>query len=215
MMPFADDYSWQGLLVLLERWQDTAYFILFLGSFFETLIPLSFFVYGEIFFLSGAMLAGMGSLDILLVGLVLIGGGILGDNCSYWLGRRYGFTLFTTLGKWPLAKRFFTPCSYQRGLTFFRKKGDAAVFLARLCGPFSWFVPALSGAFGQRYHRFVMFNSLGVILGIGEFLVIGYFFGSQLETVLAFIGRTTYWLMALFLTTAAFFWMWINKKEPS
>ena len=66
------------------------YFILFFGSYFETVIGFLFFIYGELFFLAGAILAGLGILNIYLVSAVFFVGGILGDSTSYVLGYKFG-----------------------------------------------------------------------------------------------------------------------------
>lgn len=60
---------------------------------------------------------------------------------------------------------------------------------SELAGPFSWFIPTLAGAFQQPYGRFALFNALGVIVGIGEFLVLGYLLGNNLERLSAWLAR--------------------------
>ena len=71
-----------------------SYAVLFLGSYFETLIGVGFFIYGELFFIPGALLAGAGVLNIWFVTSALILGGVLGDSSSFALGRRYGASVF-------------------------------------------------------------------------------------------------------------------------
>lgn len=188
-MLFADVFSPEGLINLLEQYRSFAYPMLFMGAYLETLIPFSLIIYGEFFFIAGSILAGTGTLNIWFVALVLYIGGILGDNSSYWLGRRYGMNLFSFLSKKPVIGRYFHDEATSRGISFFRRKGEAAVFFARLCGPFSWFVPALAGAYRQRYSRFLLFNTCGVILGIGEFLIVGYLLGNNIEEIINWIQR--------------------------
>ncbi|WP_419175878.1 DedA family protein [Desulfosediminicola sp.] len=186
---FAETNFWQELLAYLSLYKAYAYPVLFLGAFLETVIPFSFIVYGEIFFLAGAVLAGTGSLDIKLVAAVLYVGGILGDSCSYMLGRRYGTGLFEKLSTQRFTGRFFRDEIRKKGIVFFNRWGASAVFLARLSGPFSWFVPALAGAFKLDYGRFLIFNMLGVIIGIGEFLLLGYLLGNHLDEICTWLNR--------------------------
>lgn len=188
-MSFAELQSIESLTRVLAAPCSLAYPVLFFGAFFETLIPFSLVVYGEVFFLAGAILAGLGQLDIRVVAVVLYAGAILGDNSSYWLGRRYGLGLFNTLAGWPLLHRFLGSEVREKGISFFARRGEATVFLARLSGPFSWFVPALAGAFRQSYKRFVIYNTLGIMIGVGEFLVIGYLLGDHLEEILLWLQR--------------------------
>jgi membrane-associated protein len=69
---------------------------------------------------------------------VLYVGVILGDNASYWIGRRYGATLFDRFSGWPLMGRPLRNANYHNGLAFFRRRGALAVFVARLSGILSW-----------------------------------------------------------------------------
>jgi membrane-associated protein len=188
-MSFADFTSPAELLCLLANHRDTAYLVIFLGAFCETLIPLSFFVYGEIFFLAGAIMAGAGTLDWWAVTTVLYSGGILGDNASYWLGRLFGLRLFQVLAGWPLLGRLLRRVRYENGVAFFQRRGPLAVFLARLTGPLSWVVPCLAGAFRLNYPTFLVYNTIGVIVGIGQFLAVGYVVGNNLERISQTLGQ--------------------------
>ncbi|MEE4240730.1 MAG: DedA family protein [Desulfopila sp.] len=188
-MSYADLYSLEEFLQLLHAHKNTGYLILFSGAFFETLIPFSLFIYGELFFISGSVLAGTGALDIWTVAVVFYAGGILGDNASYWLGKIYGLDFLENCSRWPLIKRWITESTRAKGISFFRRHGKFAVFWARLSGPFSWFVPVLAGAFQHPYRQFVIFNTLGVLIGIGQFLLLGYLLGNNLDMLLIWLRR--------------------------
>ena len=196
-MSFAEITTPAELLCLLGRHQDIAYLVMFLGAFCETLIPLSFFIYGEIFFITGALMAGAGTLDWWAVATALYSGGILGDNASYWLGRLFGMQLFDRLAGWPLTGRFMQRFSYQRGVQMFQRRGPLAVLLARLAGPLSWTVPCLAGTFRLNYPTFLLANTVGVFVGIGQFLVVGYLVGDTLVSIMNEISRHNLLLPAL------------------
>ena len=177
------------LIVFLSAHVFWAYIILFLGSFLETLIGFSFFLYGEVFFLSGAMLAGAGVLNIWLVALVVYVGGILGDSSSYWIGRLWGVKLFER-EIW-----FLNMENHDKGKVFFDKHGVKAVFTARFLGPISWITPFLAGMYRVPYSQFLKYNIPAVIIGIGQFLIAGYLFGAAYQT---FINNLhTYGLLLL------------------
>ena len=55
---------------ILQKYENIAYLILFMGSMVETIIGLSFLFFGEVFFLAGGILASTGKLDIKIVILV-------------------------------------------------------------------------------------------------------------------------------------------------
>ncbi|HXH65275.1 MAG TPA: DedA family protein [Mariprofundaceae bacterium] len=216
-MSFVDAASLDQMSAVLAERRDAAYAVLFLGSFLETLIPLSLVVLGEVFFLAGALLAGMGVLNVWVVLAVLYGGGILGDNASYWLGRRYGASLFERLARWPLLGRLVHADNYRRGRAFFERRGAAAVFAARLSGPLSWVMPAMAGVFRLDYATFLRFNTVGIIIGIGQFIVVGYCFGQYLPSLLAFADRFGTAILAsvsLLVTAAAWFW-WKRREQAA
>lgn len=188
-MSSADYDSVPRLLAFLSAHRQWAYLVLFLGAYFETVVPFSLFVLGEVFFLSGALLAGMGTLNLWAVAAALYGGGILGDNSSYWIGRFYGAGLFERLSRWPVIGRLVRMEIRQKGVEFFRKRGAMAVFTARLSGPLSWVTPALAGTFRLNYLTFVRFNTPAVIIGISEFVLAGYFFGNHLGAIRAWLNE--------------------------
>ncbi len=209
--------SVEGFLLYFSQHRNLAYPILFFGAFFETLLPFSLIVHGELFFLSGSLLAGAGTLDIWLVALLLYAGGILGDNVSYWLGRTFGPEFLEKCGRRPVVSRLIPAGTWEKGSAFFHKWGGAAVFWARLSGPFSWFIPALAGSFQQPYCRFALFNALGVIIGIGEFLVLGYLLGDNLERISAWLTRFGYIPLALIVALLpALFWLrWHRLRQAA
>ncbi|MFZ0451752.1 MAG: DedA family protein [Desulfatiglandaceae bacterium] len=176
-------------LLFLEQHRHIAYLILLGGAYVETVFPFSLFVYGELFFLAGPILAGMGILNIWVVTILFYTGGILGDTTSYVLGRRYGEAFFVHFSRRPLLGRVFTEKNYLRGENFFKRRGEWSVFLARLSGPFSWITPVLAGIFHMKYKRFAIFNTPGVLLGIGEFILVGYLFGRHYERVMRLAER--------------------------
>lgn len=210
MTSFADLASPQQLTATLAGQHGLAYAVLFLGALFETLIPFSLAVLGEVFFLAGALLAGMGVLDLWAVLVVLYTGAIVGDNLSYWMGRRYGIVLFERLAHWPLLGRLLHAENYQRGMVFFQRRGAMAVFIARLSGPLSWVMPAMAGVFRLDYRVFLRFNTPGIIIGVGEFIVVGYFFGNQLPAILAWLHQAslsiTITLTGVLGLSAAYWW---------
>lgn len=148
-----------------------AYLALSVGMFFETLIVTSVFVPGELFLLSGPILASRDILSLPLVALALYGGALLGDSASYALGRILGTHYLersTTIARSGV---------YARAVAFFEAHGPASVFFARFLGPVSWVMPALVGACGLPYRTFLPWNALGVFLSVSQFIAIGYVLG--------------------------------------
>jgi len=197
----------EHLLLFLQQHRELAYGILLLGTYIETVFPFSLIVYGEIFLLAGPILAGLGILDIRVVTLVFYLGGIAGDSTSYFIGHRFGASCIAHCQRRPWLGRWFSERNYRRGLRFFAQHGNWAIFLARLSGPFSWITPALAGIFKVPYRQFALYNIPGVVLGIGEYIVVGYFFANNYREILFFMQRYTI-LALLVLAAGGIFFSW-------
>jgi membrane-associated protein len=195
-----------GMSLWLSTHTILAYVVLFLGSYFETVIGPGFFIYGEFFFLPGAILAGAGVLDIWLVALATLSGGILGDFTSYSIGRKYGLAYFKE------GNRFFTPENHRKGELFFEKYGAKGIFFARLLGPLSWITPFLAGTYKIPRKTFFKYNIPAVIVGIGEFLVAGYFFGSNYKAALHFIQKEVSTILGVVLFLIALYYIIIRNN---
>jgi membrane-associated protein len=212
-MSFVDFASLEYVTAILGKLDQLAYGVLFLGAFFETLIPTSLFVLGELFFIAGALLAGMGILNVWAVLAMLYAGGILGDNASYWLGRHFGLSLFEGLARWPVIGRLVHHDNYRRGVMFFERHGGIAIFMARLSGPLSWVMPAMAGVFRVDYPTFICFNTLGISIGIGQFIIVGYFFGAHLSSIFDFTARFGNIIIASLLTLLVTVgWLWWRRR---
>lgn len=186
-----------------------SYITLFLGSYFETLIGPGFFIQGEVFFLAGSILAGLGFLNIWLVYLISVLGGIAGDHSSYYLGKRCGKFIINKLFK-P-ANKYLNPALLKKSKKFFKIFGAQSAFYARLLGPVSWVAPFLSGIFKVPYKKFAKYNFLGVVVGIGNFIAIGYLLGFAYLKILQAI-KQYYLLIALLIIAIIIMLNYLEKK---
>lgn len=194
-------------MIWLAAHQNEAYLVLFLGSYLETLIGPSFFIPGELFLVSGSVLAGIGVLNIWYVMAVLYGGAILGDNSSYLIGKYTGKSIFKE------GRFIFSMTNYDKGKAFFDKYGSRAVFFARIMGPLSWITPFLAGIYKVPYKTFSLYNTLGVLVGVGEFIVVGYFFGNQYQNMFHIVQRYFLIIGVVIAFFAVSYWLW--KKRTS
>lgn len=162
----------QNLVQLIQNYDYLIYIIMFLGSFIETIFPFSLIIPGEIFFYSGTILSLYGVINIYILFVIMVIGGILGDSTSYFIGNIYGRKLFKKENK------FLNKKNLDKGEKIFEKYGDGkAVFLARFLGPLSWIIPFIAGINNMKYKNFLKFNIPAVILGIGQVIFIAYLIG--------------------------------------
>lgn len=202
-----------NLELFLAPHTTLAYFILFFGAYFETVFPFSFLLHGEIFFLSGSILAGLGVLNIWIVTAISLLGGILGDNTSFLLGRRMGKQFFNRVQGWWIIGKYMTEENFARAVEFFEKRGFYAVFIARLSGPLSWVTPFLAGTFKMPAWAFFRFNAPGVMIGVGEFMAVGYFAGANYASVLRIVKEYASLVFLLAVTCIAGY-VYFKKLKP-
>jgi membrane-associated protein len=184
-----------------------AYFVLLLGAYFEALVGPSFFIPGEIFLLGGSILAGSRILNIWLVAGVLYLGAILGDTSSYWIGRMIGTSIFHE------DKKFLNFKNYHKVEAMLEKYGLIGIFFARLIGPFSKLAPVTAGIFEIPFKKFLLHNIPGVLVGCGEFIVVGYFFGNKYELVLWVIERYTAAIAIVIALIAGGYWYFLKVRK--
>ncbi|MEZ5997329.1 MAG: VTT domain-containing protein [Hyphomonas sp.] len=142
-------------------------FSLFFGAFFDATLGTCFFVFGEAFFL----LAGGLAYSDQAWGAVaaVFAGAYAADQTGYVIGRR--------LRPWFLRFALATRrrrASYRKALSLLDRHGVKAVAVSRLLGPVAWFMPAICGSVGLPWQRFALGSAIGVLLGVGGFVCLGY-----------------------------------------
>lgn len=154
--------------------------LLALIAFCDTLIGVGFFVFGELAFLAaGAAFAATGTIWPAFIVLV---SAWAGDMASYLIGSRFGARLsLRYLGM--LRRRR----AWRRAKSALQSKGAGFVVLSRLLGPVAWVTPFMAGTMGMGQTRFAAAAALGVLLGVGQFLVYGAVGSEMLGHVLPFL----------------------------
>lgn len=190
----------------LTMHKELSYLILFLGMYFETLVFTSVFLPGEIFLYVGPILAGTGVLNMWFVILALYAGAVLGDSTSYEIGRRFGASLFKE------GRLVFNLKNYKKGEEFFKRHGLKAIFLSRLLGPVSWITPFLSGTYEVPYRDFLKYNIPGIIVGVGQFIIVGYFFGDNYSKIIELVGRYTFSIISGVVLIFVIIWHLRKRK---
>ncbi len=145
---------------------------------------------GETALVLAAVYAGAtGRLDIAMVLLVAIAGGILGGTGGYWIGRAVGTEFLSKYGKWI----GLTENRLALGRHLFQNHGGKIVFFGRFVAVLRVVAALLAGLNRYDFRLFFLFNAAGVIawaliMGLG-----GYFFGDAMTRVsgpLGIIGLT-------------------------
>ncbi len=111
---------------------------------------------------------------VLVIGIVAA---VVGDNCGYWIGRRYGQSMVARHGRWV----GLTPARIDAMQRFLARYGPVGVFGARFVTGLRFLAGPLAGSMGLRPRPFFLANVLGALayvpLTVGEGYAVGYGWG--------------------------------------
>jgi membrane-associated protein len=147
--------------------------ILFAIVFAETGLVVTPFLPGDSLLFAAGALAALGSLDLWLLVVLLIGAAILGDTVNYWVGAWIGPRAFSGNVK------FLRKDHLDRTHAFYEKHGGKTIILARFVPIIRTFAPFVAGVGAMSYPQFIVYNVTGAILWVGLFVPLGYFFGNM------------------------------------
>ena len=147
--------------------------ILFAIVFAETGLVVTPFLPGDSLLFAAGALAALGSLDLWLLVVLLIGAAIRGDTVNSWVGAWIGPRAFSGNVKF-LRKDYL-----ERTHAFYEKHGGKTIILARFVPIIRTFAPFVAGVGAMSYPRFITYNIVGAVLWVGLFVPAGYFFGNM------------------------------------
>jgi membrane protein DedA with SNARE-associated domain len=156
---------------------------------------------GETVLILGAVYAGTGRLNIVLVALLAFCAAMLGDNVGFAIGHFGGRPLALRYGRYV----FLTPERLDRATLFFDRHGGKVIVIARFVEGLRQLNGIIAGMTGMLWRRFLVFNAIGAALWVGVWTTIGYLSGSHIDTIYAAATRySTYLLAALVVLVAGY-----------
>lgn len=166
----------------LNHW---GYYALLLMTFLETSAFLGLLVPGESMVVIAGLLASRGVFELGDVIWVASLGAIAGDTVGYYVGCRYGETLFLKYGRFF----YFKKEHLDQANRFFKKYGGKTVFLGRFMAWLRSFAPVVAGMAEMSYPRFLFFNVSGGIAWAIVFSLLGYFLGNSWDHIKVYLDR--------------------------
>jgi membrane protein DedA with SNARE-associated domain len=134
---------------------------------------------GETILILGAVYAGTGRLNVLLVGLIGFLAAVVGDNLGFAIGHIGGRRLVQRFGRYIL----LTPERLDRATGFFERHGGKIVAVARFIEGLRQANGIIAGITGMHWAKFLAFNALGAALWVAVWTSIGYLSGSHINTI--------------------------------
>ena len=134
---------------------------------------------GETVLILGAVYAGTGRLNIVLVALLGFCGALLGDNIGFAIGHFGGRQLAERYGRYI----FLTPERLDKATAFFDRHGGKIIVVARFIEGLRQANGVIAGTTGMRWPRFLIFNAIGAALWVLVWTSVGYFSGNHIDTI--------------------------------
>ncbi len=187
---------------------DQGYLVLFLWVLFEQLglpIPVA-----PILLAAGA-LAGIGKLNLALVLGSAFLAALLSDQFWYQVGLRRGGRVLSFVCRISLDPE---SCVH-RTKRIFARYGARSLLVAKFIPGLNTVGPPLAGILRMRFLRFLFFDSLGGLIWVGVFVLLGYQFGHEIEehvTNTHGMGAAIGLVVPVFLA-AYILWKYIQRKR--
>jgi membrane protein DedA with SNARE-associated domain len=141
---------------------------------------------GETVLILGAVYAGTGRLNVVLVALLGYAGAVLGDNIGFAIGHFGGRRLVERYGRYV----FLTPERLDKTTRFFERHGGKIIIVARFIEGLRQANGIIAGTTGMHWRRFLIFNAIGAALWVALWTSVGYFSGNHIDTI--YNGATRY-----------------------
>jgi len=171
----------------ISNHQHYSYIILFIGATLDTLFPIGFFIYWEIFFLAWSMLAWLWILNIFYVSIVLYIWWVLWDSISFYLWYKYWDNFLNWLFNSKLFIRLFKKYWKDELLKTLEEKWWITIFLTRVWWPIARLTPFAIWSIKYKYTKFLKYNIPWVIFWISIFISVWYFFWTNYQNILNYI----------------------------
>jgi membrane-associated protein len=165
---------------------------------------LVFFLPGDSLLVMAGLYAAQGSLNLLLLNLILIPCAVIGDAVSYRIGMQVGPRIFSR----PKS-RFFDPKHVVAARDFYEKHGGKAIIIARFMPLVRTFVPVVAGVANMPYSRFASYNIIGGVAWVASMTILGYSLG-QVPGVIEHIEKII--IAVVFLSILPGIISWVKAK---
>jgi membrane-associated protein len=170
--------------LLGEAVNPWGYALLFALTALEASAFVGLFVPGETALLLGGFFAYQGKLNLFLVIVVTVIGGVLGDSAGYEIGRHLGERMRRTWFGRKIGEH-----RWDRARRYVREKGAKAVLLGRFVGILRALVPAVAGDSRMPYPKFLLWNVIGAIVWGPSVVIAGFLAGRSWRVIETYLSR--------------------------
>jgi membrane protein DedA with SNARE-associated domain len=189
------------MVEILGRYGYEAVFVLMVLE--SALIPVP----SEVTMVFGGFLVSRGDLDFFWVGMLGALANLVGSWLAYWLGIWGGRPLIERWGRYVLIREH----EIDRAEAWFRKHGEAAVFISRLLPVVRTFISLPAGVARMPFGKFTLYTFLGCLPWCFALTWAGVLLGDNWELFLRYGNPISYAIAAAVALVIAW-WIWRRLK---
>jgi len=153
-----------------------------------------------------------GSVDLTIIFLVCYGSIILGDLIIFWIGRKFGSSIFSK--RWFRAK--IPPSKIRKVKLSIEKRSLLMIFIARHLFYLRTVTFLTCGAVKMRPRRFIIADAAAALVSVPLMMGIGYVASENYEVVLQSMRKVERLSMIVFAVLGiGVVWWFLKKKSPS
>lgn len=150
--------------------------------FAESGLLFGFFFPGDTLLFAAGVLAATGELNIVTVTAVICISAILGGYSGYWIGVKAGPRLFKKKDGIIFRREYI-----ERSEKFYEDHGGKTIMFARFIPIVRTFAPVVAGIGRMNQAKFMFYNILGALFWGVSITLAGYFFGSKIPNIEAYV----------------------------
>ncbi len=166
---------------ILGTW---GYVIVFGISILESLPLIGFAIPGGVVVIAAGFFVKIGILNLWPTIIIVAIGAFIGDNISFFLGRKYGYGFLTRIGKYI----FFKPVHFEKAKKVLQSHPGKAIFGGRFHALTRCVIPFSAGAADVKIPLFLAFSGFSCLVWSIINILIGYIFGQGFEVASRYLG---------------------------
>ena len=170
------------------------------GACFYAIVFIWTFLEGETVVLFAGFAAAQGLVDPILLFTAAWLGSFSGDQCYFWLGRRFGARLLDRFPRWRHG--------VDAALHWLERYDTGFILSFRFIYGVRNFSSFALGVSAVRWNRFLRLNFLAAGVWAASFVGVGYFLGHAFRAVLGDLARSfSFVMLGVFITVAGGMWL--------
>ncbi len=155
---------------MVDKFGWLSYLILFLVVFCETGLVVTPFLPGDSLLFAVGAIAATSNLSLPLVMICLILAAFIGDQCNYWIGRK--FSQYLIQRNWIKTKYI------DKTQGFYQRHGSKTLIIARFVPIIRTFAPFVAGVGKMSYPKYLSISFISALIWVLSVTLCGYFFGN-------------------------------------